>query len=157
MLTATPLQSSMLKSTSYDSETKTLVITFNPSKKQIEQGLPGDTFYYSNVPFHAFEGILASESAGKYFLSEIKGVYEGRKVSAEDRLRQAELIPNESPKHGWVTANECSEFGECQEYKATSGQCGDICKDGCVRGYPSPAQYPYPTQLPDLNSKRPWE
>jgi len=118
MITATPLQSSMLKSTSYDPETKTLVITFNPSKKQVEQGLPGDTFYYFNVPFHVFEGILASESAGKYFLSEIKGLYEGRKVSADDQFKQTEVIPVE---------------------------------------YSAPTQYPYPTQLPDLNSKRPWE
>ena len=72
MLTATPLKSTMLNCASYESKTQTLVLEYNKGN---------DLWYYSKVPFHVFEGLLAAESTGKYFLAEIKGKYEGRKVA----------------------------------------------------------------------------
>ena len=66
----------MLASASYDSETKTLSVTFQPKKEQTVS----DTFYYSQVPLSIFEELVKAESAGKYFLANVKGKFEGRKV-----------------------------------------------------------------------------
>lgn len=118
MLTATPLNSSMLKSTSYESKTKTLVITFASN---------GETFYYSDVPFHIFEGLLSAESPGKFYLANIKKVYEGRKMPLDTPASGGPF--SDMPKSGMVKLP--SEI--------------------------NPEQFDYPTQLPDQNTPKPWE
>ena len=60
------LQSSNLRRCSYDIETETLQIQFNSGK----------TYTYEGVPASVYNGLLEASSAGQYFNSNIKGVYE---------------------------------------------------------------------------------
>ena len=61
----TPLQSTALSSCSYDEDTETLEITFSG----------GRTFSYEGVPKSVYDGLVSSDSPGRYFNTAIKGVY----------------------------------------------------------------------------------
>jgi hypothetical protein len=60
------LESSNLKRCSYDIETETLQIQF----------VSGKVYTYQGVPASVYTGLLEAPSAGQYFNSNIKGVYE---------------------------------------------------------------------------------
>jgi hypothetical protein len=133
MLTATPLNSSMLKCASYDSTTQTLVLEYNKGN---------DIWYYSRVPFHVFEGLLAAESAGKYFLSDIKGKYEGRKVA---------------PGTPFVARFEMVDFAEPPRDDLQPIPLTHLPLSSEVDEAFQPAEmFQYPTQLPDQKAERPW-
>lgn len=58
----TEVKSSNLKSVGFDPETNTLELEFNH----------GGVYRYFNVPPNKFHDLMAAESLGKYFDSEIK-------------------------------------------------------------------------------------
>ena len=60
------LSSSNLRRCAYDIETETLQIQFNS----------GRTYTYNGVPASVYNGLLEAPSAGQFFNSEIKGVFE---------------------------------------------------------------------------------
>ena len=66
MTTWQSLSSSNLRRCAYDIETETLQIQFNSGK----------TYTYNGVPASVYNGLLEASSAGQYFNSNIKGVYE---------------------------------------------------------------------------------
>lgn len=59
------LQSTSLRSATYDPDTQDLDITFKT----------GMTYTYEKVPQDVFEGLRDAPSAGQYFHANIKGVY----------------------------------------------------------------------------------
>ena len=61
-----PLQSSNLRRCDYDIETGRLQIQF----------YSGKIYAYDGVPASVYNGLLEATSAGQYFNSNIKGVYE---------------------------------------------------------------------------------
>jgi len=71
-----PVQSSQLHSVGFDSATNTLEIQFLN-----KTGQPGSVYLYSNVPESVYKGLMEAPSAGSYFASSIKGVYNFTKVS----------------------------------------------------------------------------
>lgn len=65
------IQSSNLKKAKYDTQNKTLLITFN-----------NNTIYeYANVPWEIFTRMRLSESQGKFFSTEISRKYNYKKIS----------------------------------------------------------------------------
>lgn len=60
------LSSSNLRRCAYDMDTGTLKIQFNSGK----------VYTYEEVPVSVYNGLLEASSAGQYFNSNIKGVYE---------------------------------------------------------------------------------
>lgn len=60
------LESSNLRRCSYDIETETLQIQFHS----------GRVYTYEGVPASVFNGLLEASSAGQYFNTNIKGIYE---------------------------------------------------------------------------------
>ena len=64
------VDSSLLHSIGYDAQTKTLFVNF----------LNGGLYRYENVPQKVYDDFQAAESAGKFFLTKIKGQYPTRKV-----------------------------------------------------------------------------
>ncbi len=71
-----PIQSSMFSHIGYDADSMTLTVRFNPTKKSPD----GDLYEYPNVVPEKWAEMQAAESAGKWFLANIKGQYEGKKV-----------------------------------------------------------------------------
>jgi len=63
-------RSGMITKISYDESEKLLTLTF----------ASGGAYSYKDVPKEVFDGLLAAESAGKYFHSHIKGKYETERV-----------------------------------------------------------------------------
>ncbi len=63
------INSSNLKSASYDTESKTLTTTFNN----------GSIYEYYEVPWEIFTKLRSSESQGKYFTASIKDKYKYKK------------------------------------------------------------------------------
>lgn len=63
------IKSSNLKSTSYDTESKTLTVTFNNQS----------IYEYYDVPWEIFTKFRMSESQGKYFNTEISKTYKFKK------------------------------------------------------------------------------
>lgn len=61
-MTHTPLKSSMLRSAAHEGDTLEVVFS------------DGATYRYQPVPREAFDGLLAAESAGKYFRSRLRGL-----------------------------------------------------------------------------------
>jgi hypothetical protein len=59
------LSSSALSSASYDDETLELEIRFTS----------GQTYTFYNVPPEIYEGLVSAPSPGRYFHSQIKGIY----------------------------------------------------------------------------------
>lgn len=64
------LESSLLASTAYDEVTQVVEIAFKS----------GGCYRYSDFPPEKWDRFRAAESAGKFFLSEIKGKHEFSKV-----------------------------------------------------------------------------
>lgn len=67
---STIVNSSNIKSASYDTDLKTLLVTFN-NETQYE---------YEEVPWEIFTKFRMSESQGKYFNSEIQKKYNYKKM-----------------------------------------------------------------------------
>jgi len=63
------INSSNLKIASYDTESKTLTVTFNN----------GSIYEYYEVPWEIFTKLRTSESQGKYFTANIKEKYKFKK------------------------------------------------------------------------------
>ena len=61
----TRLNSSALSSASYDDETLQLEVTFTS----------GTGYTFNSVPLEIYEGLVSAPSPGRYFHSQIKGVY----------------------------------------------------------------------------------
>ena len=64
------IESSNIKKTEYDTETKLLVTEFNNGLK----------YEYENVPLQTYTRFRMAESQGKYFMSEIAKKYKYKKV-----------------------------------------------------------------------------
>ncbi len=60
-----PIASSMIQSAGYDAQSQTLDVEFKN----------GRIYSYANVPQSEYDGLMGASSAGKFFLSNIKGVY----------------------------------------------------------------------------------
>ena len=67
------LKSSLLSEAAYNDETMELTLTLNN----------GGEYVYQGVSKERFEEMLASESAGKFYLKSIKGKYETIKHEKE--------------------------------------------------------------------------
>ena len=65
------IKSSNLKEATYNTETKTLVITFNS----------GSIYEYYDVSWEVFTKFRMTPSQGKFFSSNINGKYKYKKVS----------------------------------------------------------------------------
>ena len=64
------IQSSNLKKTEYDTETKKMLVEFNTGAK----------YEYSEVPHQLYTQFRLSESQGKFFNSKISKTYKYRKI-----------------------------------------------------------------------------
>jgi aspartokinase-like uncharacterized kinase len=64
------IQSSNLKKTEYDTETKKMLVEFNNGAK----------YEYSEVPHQLYTQFRMSESQGKFFSTKISKTYKYRKV-----------------------------------------------------------------------------
>ena len=62
------IQSTMLASADYDPTSQTLEVTFRS----------GETWTYSSVPESEYDGLMGAHSPGRYFLSNIRGVYSAK-------------------------------------------------------------------------------
>ena len=65
------IQSSNIKKTEYDTETKDLVIEFNNGVK----------YKYDNVPHQVYTKFRLAESQGKFFTTDIAKKYQYKKLS----------------------------------------------------------------------------
>ncbi len=68
MITEQEVVSSQFKKVKYDSETKTLIITFNNNKR----------YEYSEFTKEDFDKFMAADSLGKWFANNIKNVFSYR-------------------------------------------------------------------------------
>jgi hypothetical protein len=64
------IQSSNIKKTEYDTETKKLLVTFNN----------GTQYEYDEVPHQLYTQFRMSESQGKFFTSKISKTYKYKKI-----------------------------------------------------------------------------
>ncbi len=62
----TTVESSMIHAIGYDKDKRVLEVVFNT----------GRTYQYADVPPEVYEGLLNAESKGRYFLANIRDVYE---------------------------------------------------------------------------------
>ena len=62
----TTVESSMIYAVGYDKAKHVLEVVFNT----------GRTYQYGDVPPEVYEGLLNAESKGRYFLANIRDVYE---------------------------------------------------------------------------------
>lgn len=65
MITEQEVLSSQFKKVKYNSEDKTLVITFKNNKQ----------YLYLDVPLEIFKDLMESESLGKFFIANIKNSF----------------------------------------------------------------------------------
>ncbi len=65
MMETRPLRSSAIASAGYDEETRQLEIEFTS----------GRSYTFDNVPKDVFDGLVNADSPGRFFASNIKGVY----------------------------------------------------------------------------------
>lgn len=65
-----PIASSNISTVGYDRPTNTLEIKFKSGK----------TYSYEGIPRHVYNGLLESDSAGKYFNSHIVGKFHHSEV-----------------------------------------------------------------------------
>lgn len=65
------VESSMITSIGFDSDTSTLEIEFKTN---------GAVWQYYDVPESIYYGFIGSDSVGKFFLAHIKGQYSENKV-----------------------------------------------------------------------------
>jgi len=68
--------SSYIDSIGYNEKTRELRVQFKS----------GATWRYADVPPAIHVSLLLSESTGKYFAKEIRGVFSGRKIEPEEEL-----------------------------------------------------------------------
>jgi len=68
MITEQEVVSSQFKKVKYDSEEKTLIITFNNDKR----------YEYSGMSAEQFKEFMAADSLGKYFIARIKNTFNYR-------------------------------------------------------------------------------
>lgn len=73
----TPVTSSQLVGIGYDPSTQTLELEFPKGKTQPQ----GSVYQYTNVPQETWDALRAAESKGSYFIRNIKGKFDYRKVS----------------------------------------------------------------------------
>ncbi|MGH8446487.1 MAG: KTSC domain-containing protein [Solimonas sp.] len=66
----TPVKSSNIRSVGYDAAPQTLEIEFTS----------GTLYQYAKVPAEKHTGLMAAESVGRYFGTEIRGKYDATKV-----------------------------------------------------------------------------
>jgi hypothetical protein len=69
------VESSMIHAVGYDPEERILEIVFNT----------GRTYQYFDVPPEEYEGLLNAESKGRYFLANIRDVYDYSQVRRSRR------------------------------------------------------------------------
>ena len=67
----TPVQSTNIHSIGYKADTQTLIVKFRVS---------GQVYEYLNVPQNLYEGLMASESKGKYINDNIRSQFNYRRV-----------------------------------------------------------------------------
>ncbi len=70
-----PVSSSQIKSVGYDAKREELEIEFNS----------GGIYRYYKVPESVYNDLMKAESKGKFFNSQIKGLYEVKKISQLER------------------------------------------------------------------------
>lgn len=70
MIHRVKVTSSNIKEITYDTDDKSMIITFNNNIQ----------YKYFNVENSIFEEFIDAESVGKYFITEIKGKYESQKI-----------------------------------------------------------------------------
>jgi hypothetical protein len=70
MKTKTEVVSSQIKSLEYDTETNTLIVTFNQGKQ----------YEYSDVSAEEFRKLVEAESIGRHFNLYFKGVYPYKQI-----------------------------------------------------------------------------
>ena len=70
------VKSSYIDAISYNEETKELRVQFKG----------GVTWSYVDVPPAIHVSLLLSESTGKYFAKEVRGVFKGQKAEPEEEL-----------------------------------------------------------------------
>lgn len=75
--------SSLIAAFGYDAESKTLRVAFMPSKKQMANDEPGPAYDYEGVEPETYEALTQAESAGKFFLTNIKKQFVGIPVRNE--------------------------------------------------------------------------
>ena len=63
------VESSNINKISFDLKTQELSVNFKPDT----------TYKYKNIPYYIWEGLIGSDSKGKYFHAFIKGKYEYEK------------------------------------------------------------------------------
>ncbi|WP_420213961.1 KTSC domain-containing protein [Listeria monocytogenes] len=68
MITEQEVVSSQFNKVKYNSEEKTLIITFNNGKR----------YEYLNVPQLVFECLMSADSLGKFFIANIKNTFSYR-------------------------------------------------------------------------------
>lgn len=68
MITEQEVVSSQFKKVKYDSEEKTLIITFNNGKR----------YEYSGMSAEQFKEFIGADSLGKYFIAHIKNTFSYR-------------------------------------------------------------------------------
>ena len=71
----TAVESSMIHAIGYDKEKRILEVVFNT----------GRTYQYADVPYEVFVGFLNAESKGRYFLANIRDVYQYLQVGRSRR------------------------------------------------------------------------
>ncbi len=70
MIHRVKVTSSNIKEITYNTDDKSMIITFNNNIQ----------YKYFNVENSIFEEFIDAESVGRYFLTEIKGKYESQKI-----------------------------------------------------------------------------
>lgn len=71
-----PVTSSQLASIGYDPSTQTLEVEFSAGKRS-----PASVYQYDNVPPETWDALRSAESHGSYFIRNIKGRFNYRKIS----------------------------------------------------------------------------
>lgn len=67
------VESSNINKISFDLSTQDLIINFKPN----------NTYKYKNIPYYIWEGLIESESKGKFFHKFIKEKFEYEKLKNE--------------------------------------------------------------------------
>lgn len=73
-----PVTSSNLKSVGYDPETRILEIEFQR----------GQVYHYQGVPQEVYDGLMAAESPGRYFASEIRPTYDSGVINLDQPVEE---------------------------------------------------------------------
>ena len=73
----TTVESSMIHAVGYDEETSEMEVVFTS----------GQVYRYVDVPREAYEGLLESDSKGRYMRGHIIGLYGDYKVTGRKRRR----------------------------------------------------------------------